>query len=100
MDEHAHRVLDELVARRDELHGVVARHGGIRLWVFGSVARGEETDVSDIDFVVEFEPGRSLFDLMDVEQDLGAILGRPVDVISLGGLKERDDHIRREMQPV
>lgn len=69
----------------------------LHLWVFGSVARGEERPDSDIDFIVEFESSRSLFDLMDLDQDLTALLGRPVDVVSLGGLKPRDDRIRREM---
>ena len=100
VDEHTLRMLDELAARRDVLHGVIARHGGVRLWVFGSVARREESADNDIDFIVEFEPGRSLFDLMDVEHDLSELLGRTVDVISLGGLKDRDDQIRREMLPV
>lgn len=92
--------MPELVSRRDELHRVAARHGGIHVWVFGSVARGEERPDSDIDFIVEFEPGRSLFDLMALEQALGDLLGRPVDVVSLGGLKPRDEHIRRDMLPL
>lgn len=64
--------------------------------VFGSVARGEETPTSDIDFLVEFEPGSSLFDLLHISEELEALLGVPVDVVSAGGLKDRDDHIRRE----
>ena len=64
--------------------------------VFGSVARGEETPTSDIDFLVEFEPGSSLFDLLHISEELEALLGVRVDVVSAGGLKDRDDHIRRE----
>ena len=64
--------------------------------VFGSVARGEETPTSDIDFLVEFEPGSSLFDLLHIKEELETLLGVPVDVVSVGGLKDRDDHIRRE----
>jgi predicted nucleotidyltransferase len=90
-------VLAELTAKRDMLHRVAARHGAVHLWVFGSVARGEEQADSDIDFIAEFEPGRSLFDLMDLERDLTDLLGRHVDVVSLGGLKPRDERIRREM---
>ena len=68
--------------------------------MFGSVARGDETPESDIDFLVEFEPGSSLFDLMDLQEALGQLLGVPVDVVSVGGLKDRDDHIRREAVPI
>ncbi len=55
---------------------------------------------SDIDLVVRFEPGGSLFDLMDLEQELSALLDRPVDVISLGGLKDRVERIRQDMRPL
>lgn len=68
--------------------------------MFGSVARGDDTPESDIDFLVEFEPGSSLFDLMDLQEALGQLLGVPVDVVSVGGLKDRDDHIRREAVPI
>lgn len=60
--------------------------------MFGSVARGEETPSSDLDFLVEFEPGSSLFDLAHLQDDLEALLGVRVDVVSRGGLKERDGH--------
>ena len=50
--------------------------------------------------LVEFEPGSSLFDLMHLEDDLEELLGCPVDVISVGGLKARDDHIRRDALPL
>lgn len=91
----------ELVeARRDEICAVVRRHRGLPVAVFGSVARGDETSTSDIDFLVEFEPGRSLFDLLHLTEDLEALLGVPVDVVSAGGLKDRDGHIRREAVPL
>lgn len=64
--------------------------------VFGSVARGDDGADSDIDFLVEFEPGSSLFDLLHIDEELEALLGTPVDVVSVGDLKERDHHIRRE----
>lgn len=68
--------------------------------LFGSVARGEDTPESDIDFLVEFEPGSSLFDLMDLQEALEQLLGTSVDLISARGLKDRDDHIRREAVPI
>lgn len=83
-------------SRREDIAAVVHRHKGRSVWVFGSVARGEERPESDIDFLVEFEPGSSLFDLMDLEAELAALLGVSVDVVSVGGLKDRDRHIRDE----
>lgn len=87
-------------ARRDEIRDAVRRHRGRSVAVFGSVARDEESATSDIDFLVEFEPGSSLFDLLHLTEDLQALLGIEVDVISAGGLKDRDEHIRREAVPL
>lgn len=64
----------------------------------GSVARGDETATSDVDFLVEFEPKRSLFDLLHLQDDLSALLDRPVDVVSVGGLKERDVAVREAVR--
>ncbi len=68
--------------------------------LFGSVARGDDTAASDIDFLVEFAPDSSLFDLLHIGEELEALLGVSVDVVSAGGLKVRDDHIRREAVPL
>ncbi len=87
-------------AKRDEITNVVHRHQGRAVALFGSVARGDDTPASDIDFLVEFEHGSSLFDLMHLEEELSALLGVPVDVVSVGGLKPRDDHIRRDALPL
>ena len=81
---------------RAEIADAVARHRGRSVAIFGSVARGDETDESDIDLLVDFEPGSSLFDLLLLQDELTALLGCPVDVVSAGGLKPRDEHIRRE----
>jgi predicted nucleotidyltransferase/uncharacterized protein (DUF433 family) len=80
----------------DEIADAVGRHRGRSVAIFGSVARGEDTDDSDIDLFVDFEPGSSLFDLLHLQDELAALLGCPVDVVSAGGLKPRDEHIRRE----
>lgn len=87
-------------AKRREISDLVRHHRGRSAALFGSVARGDDTPESDIDFLVEFEPGSSLFDLMDLQEALGQLLGVPVDVVSVGGLKDRDDHIRREAVPI
>ncbi len=80
-------------AKRDEIKAVAARHKGRAVALFGSVARGEETAASDLDFLVEFEQGSYLFDLADLETELAFVLGARVDVVSLGGLKPRDRQI-------
>ena len=91
----------ELVeAKRGEICAIARRHRGRSVAVFGSVARGDESATSDIDFLVEFEPGSSLFDLLHLSKELETQLGVPVDVVSAGGLKDRDDHIRREAIPL
>ena len=82
--------------RREEINAVVRGHRGRSVAIFGSVARGEEREGSDIDLLVEFEPGSSLFDLMRLEDELSALLGVQIDVVSAGGLKGRDEDVRRE----
>jgi len=77
---------DDLLERREEILAVAARHGARRVRVFGSVIRGEETPESDLDLLVEFEPGRSLLDHIALAQDLKDLLGREVDVVTEGGL--------------
>ena len=94
----AHRAIIE--SKRDEINDLVHQHRGRTASLFGSVARGDDTPESDIDFLVEFEAGSSLFDLMDLQEALEQLLGVSVDVVSLGGLKDRDDHIRREAVPI
>jgi hypothetical protein len=59
-----------------------ARHGARNLRVFGSVARGEAGPDSDVDFLVDFEPDRSLVDRIRLTNDLAALLGRKVDVMT------------------
>lgn len=80
----------------NEIAAIARRHKGRSVAVFGSVARGEERAGSDVDFLVEFEPGSSLFGLMDLEDELAKLLAVSVDVVSAGGLKKGDQHIRDE----
>jgi uncharacterized protein len=87
-------------AQREEIRAIIIRNRGRTASIFGSVARGDDTPASDIDFLVDFEEGSSLFDLLHLQDELGALLGCSVDVVSLGGLKERDEHIRGEALPL
>jgi hypothetical protein len=71
-----------LQERRDEILGIAAKHGAFNVRVFGSVARGEADEHSDLDFLVELQPGRSLLDLGGLQYDLEAALGCRVDAVS------------------
>ena len=75
-----------LKKKRDEILRTAARHGAYNVRVFGSAVRGEAGPDSDVDFLVEMEPGRSLFDLGGLLMDLQALLGREVDVVTERGL--------------
>lgn len=72
--------LAELRARRAEILEVAARYGVFNIRVFGSVARDEAGEGSDVDFLVDVERGRSLFDLGGFYADLQDLLGCEIDV--------------------
>ncbi|NAZ24134.1 MAG: hypothetical protein GU357_00025 [Thermofilum sp.] len=65
---------------------VLRRHGVRRAAVFGSFARGEAREDSDLDIIVEFEGGRSLLDLAGLKVELEDVLGRRVDIVTYGSL--------------
>ncbi|MEO6191938.1 MAG: nucleotidyltransferase family protein [Thermoanaerobaculia bacterium] len=93
--------IEELRSRRNEILHVAARHGVRRMRVFGSVARGEADERSDVDFLVDLEKGRSLLDLGGLLMDLQDLLGRPVDVVTEKGLKMRiRDRVLEEAVPL
>jgi uncharacterized protein len=66
--------------RRDEILRLAKRHGAQNIRVFGSVARGEANENSDLDLLVAWEPGRSLLDHARFVQDLQELLGIKVHV--------------------
>ncbi|MGA9099279.1 MAG: nucleotidyltransferase family protein [Methanotrichaceae archaeon] len=67
---------------REEILQIAAKHGARNVRIFGSVARGEEAETSDPDFLVEMEEGRSLLDLGRLLMELQDLLGCRVDVVS------------------
>jgi len=86
------RSLHELLQRqRNRVVELAGRHGATNVRVFGSVARGEETLDSDIDLLVDLEPGHTILDLVGLRRELTEALGVPVDVTTIGMLKK---HLR------
>jgi predicted nucleotidyltransferase len=75
-----------LLARREEIIALAAKHKAENVRVFGSVARGEANENSDVDLLVNFLPGASLFDLIDLKEDAEQLLGTSVDIVSEGGI--------------
>lgn len=87
--QNASGIRDILMSKRDDVLRIAARHGARNVRVFGSVARGDADEKSDIDLLVEFEPGRSLLDHAGLWMDLQELLGCKVDVVSERGIKPR-----------
>jgi uncharacterized protein len=82
--------LQELrVTKGEEILRLARRRGASNIRVFGSLARGESDERSDVDFLVDLEPGRSLLDLGGLQRDLEKLLAMGVDVVSSRGLRER-----------
>ena len=79
-------MLDEIRAKRDEIYAIARRHKVEKLWAFGSCARKEERPDSDIDFLVKFSSGASLFDQGAIQSGLSSILGQGVDVVDSDAL--------------
>ncbi len=75
--------------RRREILDLASRHGASQVRLFGSVARGDESVNSDVDFLVVLEPGRSLMDHAALKIALEELLGMPVDVATERGLKPK-----------
>jgi uncharacterized protein len=74
--------------KRNDILSIATRNGAYNVRLFGSVARGEATEKSDIDFLVDMQPGRSLLDVAGLWIDLEKLLGCKVDVVTTKGLKK------------
>ncbi len=80
---------DVLDKHRETIRSEAFRHNARSISLVGSIARGEDTNASDYDFLVDFLPGTTLFDMAGLQIELESLLGKSVDIISLSGLKER-----------
>lgn len=78
-----------LQTRRSEILQIARHHGASNVRIFGSVARGEAGPDSDVDLLVDMDPGRSLLDLGGLLVDLQTLLGVDVDVVTEKGLRSR-----------
>jgi predicted nucleotidyltransferase len=85
--------------KKKEILKIAAKHGACNVRIFGSVARGEARADSDVDFLVDMEPGRTLFDMGGLLMDLRDLLGLEVDVVTEHGLKPRiRDRVLKEAE--
>ncbi len=85
-------IYKRIAAKRDEIFVLAARFGIKDIRIFGSVARHEAHEGSDIDFLVEFSPGTSLLTHAAFQRELAGLIGCDVDVASVNGLKEQIRH--------
>jgi predicted nucleotidyltransferase len=78
-----------LASRRDTVRELAGRFRTANIRVFGSVLHGDDTDGSDLDLLVDPLPGATLFDLGGFQEELEALLGVPVDLLTPGDLPEK-----------
>jgi len=94
--------IPEIIAdKKTQILALAAKYGASNVRVFGSVANGTAGEHSDIDFLVDLETGRSLFDLGGLLMDLQQLFGRKVDVVTEKGLHWYiKDRIIAEAKPI
>lgn len=68
--------------KRLEILAIAKSHGAINVRLFGSIAKGQANQDSDLDLLVTMEAGSSLFDIIAIKQDIEDLLGREVDVVT------------------
>ena len=75
-----------ITEQREKILRIARAHGAGNLRIFGSYARGEEGPDSDIDLLVELEPGRSLLDIIAIKQEIEDVVHRKVDVVTMASI--------------
>ena len=84
--------------KKPDILRLAEMYGAHDVRIFGSVARGDNRDDSDIDFLVEFDKGRTLFDLVGLRLDLQELLGATVEVVTPNSLRYIRDRVVAEAQ--
>ena len=86
-----------LKEKRDQILTIARQYGARNVRIFGSIARGEGEAASDLDVLVELEPGRSLLDIIAIKQDLEDLLDIKVDVVTEAAVSPyiRDEVLRQ-----
>ena len=88
---------DSIRQHRDAILALARQYGAHDVRIFGSIARGDATEASDLDLIVHFDPDRSLFDHGGLLMDLQDLLGVKVDVIDEEGMRPRfRQHVMKE----
>ncbi len=84
-----------------DLRTILAEYGATNIEVFGSVARGDDHENSDIDLLVDLAPDVGMFDLLRMQSAAEALLGRPVDIVPRASLKSGvADDVRQDAVPL
>jgi len=86
--------------KRSDIAQLAGKHGARNLRVFGSVARGDNSESSDVDLLAEFGKDRTLFDLIAFRLDLRDLLGVDVDIVTPGNLRYIRDGVLAEARPI
>lgn len=92
--------LAALRRKRDAITAACLRHGATRPRVFGSVASGKARANSDIDLLVDLAPGRTLFDVAALHDELVELLGHDVDVLTSGAIRGTLSRVADEAVPL
>ena len=83
--------LEEIKKKKQQLYQIASKHGITRIYVFGSVARGESKDVSDIDFLIEMDENVSALGVGAFQYEVQQLLGIKIDVIPTFALQNVED---------
>jgi predicted nucleotidyltransferase len=78
-----------VAAHRGALREILRSHGVTKPEIFGSTARGDDREGSDVDILVDFPPGTSIIDIIGIQHELEDLLGVHVDLVPRSGLKDR-----------
>ena len=91
----------DILKHREAIIEIAKRNGASDLRIFGSLARGDQHEASDLDLLVRFEPDRSLMDYGMLVEELQELLGINVDVVSEAGVDQRvRDAVSQELVPL